>query len=138
MMGRLLARSGQLPDLVITSSAVRARTTAELAASAGGFQCPIEVTDSIYHATPQVVLNLVTGATDSARTVLLVGHEPTWSELASFLIGGGDLRFPTASVARLDFPVASWRDVGFGMAELVWLLQPKFFSKGDFDELLAD
>ena len=137
-MGRLLARAGQLPDLGVTSSAVRARTTAELAASAGAWECPIEVTDSLYDATPEAVLNVVAGTADSARTVLLVGHEPTWSELGVVLIGGGELRFPTAGLARLDFPVESWRDVGFGAAELVWLLQPKFFTKGDFDDLLED
>lgn len=132
IMGRVLAAADQLPDLVVTSSAVRARTTVELAHEAGGWRCPVETSDALYDTDAASVLEEIRKLPDAAAGVLLAGHEPTWSELASRLIGGGDLRFPTAALARLDLDVARWRDATFGCGALVWLLQPKFFVEGNF------
>ena len=132
VMGRVLAAADQLPDLVVTSSAVRARTTVELAHTVGCWTCPVETSDTLYDTDATSLLERICVLPDTANCVLLAGHEPTWSELASRLIGGGDLRFPTAALARLDLDVARWRDVTFGSGVLVWLLQPKFFVEGNF------
>lgn len=132
IMGRVLAAADQVPDLIVTSSAVRARTTVELAHTAGCWTCPIETSDALYDTDAASLLEVIRGLPDSTDRVLLAGHEPTWSELASRLIGGGDLRFPTAALARLDLDVARWRDTALGCGALVWLLQPKFFVEGDF------
>ena len=131
-MGQILAASGQVPDRVVTSSAVRAKTTAEMARTAGKWKCPIEITAALYNTDAASVLEVIRSLPKSATTALFVGHEPTWSELASFLIGGGNLRFPTAALARIDLEVPGWHAVTFGRGELVWLLQPKFFTKGKF------
>ena len=132
VMGRVLAAADQLPDFVVTSFAVRARTTVELAHEAGGWTCPVEISDALYDTDAASVLEIIRELPDTANNVLLAGHEPTWSELASRLIGGGALRFPTAALARLDLDVARWRDATFGSGVLVWLLQSKFFVEGDF------
>ena len=131
-MGRILAASGQTPDRVVTSSAVRAKTTLEVARAAGKWKSPTTISDALYAADAAAVLQEIRALPKSATTVLFVGHEPTWSELASFLIGGGNLRFPTAALARIDLTVPGWHAVTFGRGELVWLLQPKFFTKGKF------
>lgn len=132
VMGQVLTASGQVPDLVVTSLAVRARTTVELACAAGKWTCPVETSDALYDADAASVLQEIRGLPNNATTVLLAGHEPVWSELASFLIGGGTLRFPTAALARIDLDVESWGAVTFDRGELVWLLQPKFFVEGRF------
>lgn len=131
-MGQILTAAGQVPDLVVTSSAVRAQTTVEIARTAGKWKCPVETTDALYDADAASVLEEIRALPKSTTTVLLAGHEPTWSDLASFLIGGGNLRFPTAALARIDLAVPGWHAVTFGRGELVWLLQPRFFTKGKF------
>jgi phosphohistidine phosphatase len=60
---------------------------------------------------------------------MLVGHEPTWSELTTFLIGGGHLRVPTAALVCIEFDVASWQQVTAGGGMLLWLLPPKLMKK---------
>ena len=132
VMGRVLAAADQLPDLVVTSTAVRGRTTVELAHTTGGWTCPVETSDALYDTDAASVLEEIRGLPNSTDRVLLAGHEPTWAELASRLMGGGDLRFPTAALARLDLDIARWRDATFGCGALVWLLQPKFFIKRSF------
>ncbi|ASC74013.1 Phosphohistidine phosphatase SixA [Halomicronema hongdechloris C2206] len=135
LMGRVLARSQYSPDAVITSSAVRARTTVELAAEAGQWSCPIRVSAALYEATPDQVLAEIRQAPQTSQTLLLAGHEPTWSALAAALIGGGQLRVPTAALLCIDCQVADWQTVDRGVGQLLWLLPPKFFSKGDFKDL---
>ena len=124
-MGKLLARLAQVPDRVLTSDAVRAHDTALRAAKAGRWSCPLDVAPEFYASDPVTVLNRVRQARDDATSLLLVGHEPTWSALAALLIGGGTLRFPTAGLARIDLDVTDWREVAEGRGVLVWFLIPR-------------
>lgn len=127
-MGKLLAAAGQVPDLAITSSAVRARTTLDLAAEAGGWQCPVEVTDDLYEASIEQVLAVVHQVADRHRSVMLVGHQPTWSDAITYLMGGGAVHIPTAAMACLEFDVATWSQIEYGRGMLLWLLPPRLFG----------
>lgn len=126
-VGRFLARVEMVPELVISSTAVRARTSAELAAEAGGWSCPIERTSAFYDTDPAAVLaEIVTR--DAPPRLMVVGHDPTWSELVSLLAGGGAVRLPTAAVACLELPMNSWQAVAPGKGRLVWLVTPKLLQ----------
>ena len=132
-MGRFLTLAKQVPDSIVTSSAVRARTTVELATQAGGWKCPVRITRALYEATPLMVLEEVRREPEATQRLLLAGHEPTWSELASLLVGGGTFHFSTAAMARIDFDVHGWPEVGYEKGRLIWLLPPKLFTEGDID-----
>jgi phosphohistidine phosphatase len=128
-MGCFLTDSGSVPQLVISSTAVRARTTAELAAEAGGWNCPIVTLADLYASDPDRVLGVVRGTEDEIERVLIAGHEPTWSTLVTWLIGGGRVRMPTAAVACLDLRHERWVDLAPATCELRWLLTPKALKK---------
>jgi phosphohistidine phosphatase len=125
MMGALLARIEQVPDRVLTSSAVRAHDTVKLAAEGGSWACPVEVVSEFYASSPGEVLERVCAEDDATSSLLIAGHEPTWSTLAAGLIGGGWLRFPTAAMARIDFNVDRWSDIAPGKGMLSWFLIPR-------------
>jgi phosphohistidine phosphatase len=125
IMGKLIASSGQIPDSIITSTAVRARDTVRLASQAGEWTSSIRETRDLYGAGPSEVLSLIHAEPDSVNSLLLAGHEPTWSHSVSLFVGGAILRFPTAAMARIDFHVSSWKDVEFEQGELQWLIPPK-------------
>lgn len=124
-MGRFIKTCGALPDRVLTSTAVRARTTVELAMEEGGWEAPVRETKALYMASPEDLLVQVRAEDNGSDALLLVGHEPTWGSAVSRLIGGGAIRFPTAALARVDFDAARWQDVAFGRGELIWLVPPK-------------
>lgn len=128
VMGVYLARLQQVPDLVFTSSAVRARDSIRRAAKAGGWTCPVEITERLYRAAPEQVLDMIREGEDAADSILLAGHEPTWSLLAGGLIGEANLKFPTAAMARIDLAVENWSEVEFGKGILVWLVTPKLLA----------
>jgi phosphohistidine phosphatase len=127
-MGRFLSAAGATPELVVSSSALRARATAELAAEAGAWGCPIVVDGSLYAADIETVLETVAAEAGDAVRVLITGHEPTWSELVGWLIGGGRVRMPTAAVACLDLGHGGWPDLSAGSCTLRWLVTPKMLK----------
>ncbi|MGH9324653.1 MAG: SixA phosphatase family protein, partial [Vicinamibacteria bacterium] len=51
VMGSLLAAEKLVPDMILSSTAARARETAEAVAEAASFEGPIELLDSLYLAT---------------------------------------------------------------------------------------
>jgi phosphohistidine phosphatase len=124
-MGRLLQQTREVPELAISSSALRARDTLRLAARAGKWKCPQRIESTLYQSSPHAVLAWLQALDGTPASVLLTGHEPTWSELASRLIGRALLRVPTAAMLRIDFEADTWRQVEFGQGELRWLLPPK-------------
>ncbi|NJL47833.1 MAG: histidine phosphatase family protein [Leptolyngbyaceae cyanobacterium SM2_5_2] len=128
-MGKLLAAMDKVPDLAITSSAVRARTTLELAVKAGNWACPTTVTDDLYEVDVEQVVKFIHQQPDSCESLLLVGHEPTWSDTIAYLMGGGNVRVPTAAMACLEFEVETWPQVEYGRGTLLWLLPPKLFTQ---------
>lgn len=129
LMGGFLTETGQIPDRVITSSALRARRTAERAWEAGHWDCPLRITDRLYGASSEAVLAEIQAQPDRASILLLTGHEPTWSQLTGRLSGAAAVRFPTAAMARIDFQVRGWKDVQFGRGELIWLVPPRVLRR---------
>ena len=122
-MGRALTALGETPHLALASPARRAADTVRLAAEAGAWPGPIG-TAPLYDVAAEDALRVVRDIDASHERVLLVGHEPTWSELVERLTGAV-VRFPTAAIARIDVPAARWADVRAGTGTLVWFLPPR-------------
>ena len=133
LMGRFLAATGRQPDLVVSSSAVRALTTARLAAEAGNWGCDVRVEPSLYGASRARVLQEIQSLDTTLDSVLIAGHQPTCSEVVGSLIGSAKIRFPTAAMACIDVPTAGWEAVEFGRGFLVWFVTPKLLAGGGFD-----
>jgi phosphohistidine phosphatase len=127
VMGRVLALAGRAPDLVLTSPATRARETADLAAAAGSWEAPVAADPRLSPGSPAAVVTVVQERAGEARRVMVVGHEPAWSQTAAFLLGGGRLRMATGTAACLE--VTSWEDLGPGSCTLLWMLAPRLFTE---------
>lgn len=125
-MGRFLADAGGLPDRIVTSSAVRARTTLELAAREGAWgEIPTVVTADLYEASVADVLEVIQSQDENIERLLLVGHEPTWSEMIGRLIGGARIKMSTGAMACIECNAPTWRTVALGSGTLRWMVPPK-------------
>lgn len=129
-VGRWLSTVGKQPDLIVSSPAVRALTTAELAAEAGSWTAEIQVDARLYEGGVGAVTEALRELPDDVGCALVAGHLPTWPALVATL-SGGDLRMPTAAVACLRLR-SSWSQLSPGSAELVWLVTPKLLAKSGF------
>ena len=132
-MGKFLSAAGMVPDSVITSSALRAHSTVELAARAGEWNCPVRVSSALYGASPATVLSEISQESDSREIVLVAGHQPTWSETCSLLIGGGEVRYPTAALACIALHTAGWSRISPGQGQLLWFLPPRLLRSAGFE-----
>ncbi len=121
-MGQLLKSLDLTPDLIITSTAARAATTAERVAGAGSFDGEIVYTDDLYLADPETYIELARQTNDDVATLMMVGHNPGIEMLVE-QISGRDEPMPTAALACLRLSIDSWREIspdGTYKLEGVW------------------
>jgi phosphohistidine phosphatase len=127
-VGSLMKKEGLLPDLILCSSAVRAKTTLDLVTEALGYNAEIEYRDDLYAFEPGPYLNALAQVPESFDLVMIVGHNPALEQL---LVGitSEYLRLPTAALAEVELPIDDWSQISFGMgARLINLWHPKAFK----------
>ncbi len=108
-MGRRLAERGPLPQLILCSPARRARETAEAVAAGGGFAAARLVIDErLYFRGRSGWLEAVRDLRDTVDTLLMVGHNPDFSEVVSWLGMLPGLDLPTAAMARFDLDPSAY------------------------------
>ena len=132
-VGRWLADSGLVPDLVLSSDAVRTTETWRLARTEMSAAPEAEALRKLYGAQPDDVVTLARQSPSSAHTLVVVGHEPTMSVTAYRLAGPGSnpdainamtTKFPTSGIAvlRLD---GDWPQLGDDAAVLETFTVPR-------------
>ena len=126
LMGRALAGRKVELDLIVTSPAVRALSTAALVAKELDHSPEqLQVIDGIYEATVPDLLTVVQQLPDSAAAVLLVGHNNTLTDFANLLSPSEIPPMPTASIVCLKFDTNQWADVSQTNAEYYFFDKPK-------------
>lgn len=128
-MGKHLARIKQLPELVLCSSSTRTKETLSLAMDKGSWKSEVQYCRELYLASVEEALELVQKQDDAFSKLMIVAHEPMCSSLIAELAMGANVKFPTASVARLSLRVEHWREVKANRGRLDWLLTPKVLFK---------
>ena len=129
LVGRFLARTGQVPERVLVSSAERARTTVERAVEAGGWECAVAVTDDLYETNAAEVLELVRAQDARIERLMVAGHDPAMGAVVAALVGETALRFPTAGLARVDFDLDGWAALAEGSGRLAWFVVPRLLEE---------
>jgi len=111
-MGKRLAKRGVKPDLLVSSPALRALTTAQLMADEIGYQRKdIVVDDRLYESTGYGLLAVIRALDKKVDRVMLFGHNPEFTELAHRL--SSDIAdMPTCAIAEFCFDTKKWSDVG--------------------------
>jgi phosphohistidine phosphatase len=125
--GRYLAERGLVPDHAVVSSAARTRATWTAMEHALGPGVDVVHDEAVYSGGVDVALEALGAVPETARLVLLVGHQPTVGQLAHLLDDGNGDRdalhamlhaFPTASLALFDVTVP-WTDLSAGTGRLI-------------------
>ena len=124
-MGRLLVEQDLLPDLIVSSSARRARKTAQKAAEAADYQGEIRLENGLYGGGPSAYLQILRHLDESVERVMVVGHNPDLEMLLEQLTGESEI-LPTAALVHVRLPLDSWADpIPRGACELVTLWRPR-------------
>lgn len=124
-MGLYLSKIKCVPGLVITSTAIRAQKTAEIAINSGDWHSKLQLEPQIYGGIPLLLLDLVKQQKNDLECVCLVGHEPTMSGFIMQSTGAGYIHFPPASMAKIYFNTRAWKTINMGSGYLEWRVSPK-------------
>ena len=132
-VGAYMARNSLIPDRVLCSTARRAVETWDFVSTHMGSSIQVEIREDLDHASPESLLAILQELPDSEEAVLLVGHNPTFGELAFALAGSGreesleelGRKYPTGGLAILDFPVVSWSELRVGKGFLRGFIHPR-------------
>jgi phosphohistidine phosphatase len=137
-IGQELAARGVVPDVIVTSTAVRAVETTRLVCKGldeargsrgqgrgkskeGSFK----LEPSLYGAPPDRILEAINLLPNKCSCALIVGHNPGMQDLVTSLIGQWlPEGMKTATVACIQFEAADWPQVGVGAGKFKWILYP--------------
>lgn len=126
-MAQLLAKEGVKPDLLVSSPAKRAFTTALFFAEA--FQIdPAEIRKEagIYAALPIDILRLIAELPAEAKTVCIFGHNPTFTDVANqFTVDDIIDNIPTCGIVKISSTAPDWRSMYEGNSRITACYFPK-------------
>lgn len=130
MMGKLLAAYGFQPDIVLSSPATRAKTTAQMVVQQLPSPPRIQIEDQIYHDGPGTIIGLIQDLPDEHDSVMLFGHNPTTEHIASYLLQmRGGIVVPTCGMVCIEMSCNKWKQISPLFGNLKWFLIPKLVKK---------
>lgn len=121
VMAKRLAASGFRPGRILSSTAVRARSTAEEFGAALGV--PVEQREELYASSARTLQ--AAASASGASALIVVAHNPGITALAEELSCGGISHLPTCAVARFVWESDDW-DVATSIDPATWeLMTPR-------------
>lgn len=124
-MSRRLQERGIIPDLIVSSTALRAAETAQLTAAIFGYpESNILFEKSLYHASPEQLLTVIRRQSEATQTLVLVGHNPGLTELIQELGTNLD-NLPTSGQFGYTLSDTRWADFTAEKISTEWIDYPK-------------
>jgi phosphohistidine phosphatase len=121
-MAERLKEQSIIPQLIISSPALRAKTTAEIFADNFSLPEP-QLNKLIYEAGQKTIFKIITGFPDEYDFIALVGHNPDISQILYYLTGEAR-EVHTATVALINFDIDSWEVLSANTGKLVYYSSP--------------
>ncbi len=125
-------------DLILCSTARRARETLDAVAGAWKILPPVEYERGLYLCGEQALFDRLRALPDQVGAVMLVGHNPDFAHLALRLSATGDMvdmhaleeKFPTGTLVAINLPLDRWGDLAWRSGELVEFVTPRSLEMG--------
>jgi len=118
-----------MPDIIITSPAKRAKKTTEGITSIIKYSREIVYEPSLYEASLQDYINLITNLDDSNHTAFIIAHNPTITEAGEYFSGAILTNIPTCSIVCIVFDLDSFKEIKEGSGSVLFFDYPKKYRK---------
>lgn len=122
-MAKILKKKELIPDLILSSSATRAKETAEWMIEKLNYKGDIEFLDSFYMAEPETYIQKIATTPDSVNILMIVGHNPGLEGVVMTL-SDQITSLPTGSIAKIYLFVDHWSEINMetnGELNHIWL-----------------
>ena len=126
LMGLRLSKRNLRIDALISSTAKRAEQTTLLIAASLGFNTErIHWFDTLYHASPSVIQDVLMETDDRYDTVLVVCHNNGLTDFANALAGDVTDNIPTCGMMAFTIDTVCWSDIAMAKKTLLFYDYPK-------------
>jgi len=125
-MGELLKELKAAPDLIISSPATRAATTAR--SIAHRIDYPLEkilYTESIYLSDADILLHFIQDIDDDVKEAMIIGHNPALTDLGNYISNQQIGNIPTCGIFCVEFSISSWKKIVEGCGILKFFEVPR-------------
>ena len=123
-IGSLMKEHGLIPDVIVSSPAMRAKQTAELVREAAGFEPEVTFSERIYEATVGTLVSIISDIDNTNVSALIVGHNPGSEGLVCYLTGE-IAPMPTAALAVIGLKIDEWDDISAGCGTMTRVFRPR-------------
>lgn len=107
-MGKLIKKEKLIPDMILSSPAVRAKATTQAVVDKIEYDDEVLYLDSLYLGEPENYFRALIELSDDVERVLVVGHNPGLETVLQIMCGKVE-SLPTAAIAYLKVPVRKWK-----------------------------
>lgn len=113
------------PHIILSSSAIRAKETAEIIIDTLDYENRIIISDQLYMAEPEDFIDVLSQLSDDYDTVLVIGHNPGMEAFLQIIEGDIEC-LPTAGLGHLVLVLDRWQDISLEtMGDLIGIWKPK-------------
>ena len=129
IMGHWLRSKKIIPDLIISSPALRASMTARIISETLSYPTErIKYKDQIYESSLASFFKIIGKTEESVKSLMLVGHNPGITSLANTLSDIYVDNIPTCGIYALNLKIAKWADIADKCGVLKFFKFPKNIS----------
>ncbi len=131
MMGKLLKNLGEIPDLIITSPAKRANSTAKRIATEIDYnEKVIIINDLLYMADIENFIEVIKDVNEKFKKIMIFSHNYGITDFANYISTSDIENIPTCGVVKIDFKFDSWNKIKKEKGKLVFFEYPKKYTNG--------
>ena len=129
LIGKYLAQNSITIDLIISSSAVRTFETARIIAKSIKYPVEnIQINRMVYNTNVEGLTDLLYGLPDSIESVMLAGHNPTFTSFANQWLDEQIDWLPTSAVVGISFETEKWEDLSMAACETKFVITPQMLK----------
>ena len=127
-MANILLQHHIFPDVIVSSPAKRAKTTAEIFAHTLGYSKEIVWNKALYLTSPKTLLNILHTTSNEYNTVFVFGHNPELTEFANTISGETIENIPTCGIVGFELFGNNWNSLKANSAKLIFFEYPKKYN----------
>jgi phosphohistidine phosphatase len=129
LMSDALITEKFLPELIVSSTSKRTQRTAKIVSENINLKPHSLLLESdLYEATTSDILHVIRALPDNINTVMLIGHNPSFTSMIGLLSQTFIENLPTSGIAVIQFNFPTWKLTQNKSGNLVWFMHPKFLS----------
>jgi phosphohistidine phosphatase len=125
-MGQFLKKKGHMPDIIISSPAVRASLTTDIISGILSYPLKrVKYSDDIYEADTTSLFEVVSRVNNKFDSAMIVGHNPSMTYFANMLTNTQIDNIPTCGIFCFELDITSWQDISENCGKIKFFKYPK-------------